>query len=108
MYVCVFVCLCVCVCVNYESPKKRNGFFFFFRKANPLISLPGERHERGVEGQRQQEMRSRNGSHGQDGDEIGNVPAVRDERRSCKNDHANDEGEREDDGEFELLHTCTC
>lgn len=68
----------------------------------PLSSLPREGHESRVEHKRQEEMRDGNGGHGEDGDEVGDAPVEGNERRDGEDDHAGDEGEREEHREFEL------
>lgn len=48
-------------------------------------------------------MASGDGSHGQDGDEIGNLPRIRHKGRQSEHDHARDTHEREGEAELELL-----
>lgn len=67
-----------------------------------LFCLPRERHQRRVERQGQEEMGCRNRSHGQDGDEIRDVPAVRDEGCHGKDNHTGNKERGENHGEFEL------
>lgn len=48
-------------------------------------------------------MRNGDGGHGEDGNEIGDAPPDRDKGSDGHNDHANDEDDGEEHGEFELL-----
>lgn len=64
--------------------------------------LPREGHQRGVEGHGQQHVRAGNGGHGQDGDKVGDMPAVGDEGGHGEDDHAGDENAGEEHGKFEL------
>lgn len=47
-------------------------------------------------------MRGCNSGHGQNGDEILDLPVIGDKRRLSKDNHADNEYQREDHGEFEL------
>lgn len=67
-------------------------------------SLPREGHEAWVQGDGKQQVTGGNGGHGQDGHKVGDAPIVRNKGRDGENDHANDEDEREDDGDFELFN----
>ena len=60
------------------------------KQHNKATRLPREGHQRRVEGQRQQQMRGGDGGHGQDGDKVGDVPAVGDEGGDGEDDHAGD------------------
>jgi len=66
-------------------------------------NLPGKGHERWVQREREEEVAGGHGGHGQDGDEVGDAPVVRDEGCDGQDDDADDEEQRKGHGELELL-----
>lgn len=65
--------------------------------------LKCESHERRVQRDRKEQVRSANHCHGQDGDEISDFPVVGDERADSKNDHTSNAEDTEGDRVLEAL-----
>ncbi len=65
--------------------------------------LPRKGHQGRVQNDRQQHVAAGDSRHGQDSDEVFNLPVRRDERARGENNHAGDTDEGEGHAELELL-----
>lgn len=105
MYLCYAVSPCVCVCVPVAFHQVKTDELAGSVKRQNMIKfdLESESHERRVERNWQQQVRSADHGHGQNGNEIRYLPAVRNERSDGKNDHTGNTNQTKSNGVLEAL-----